>query len=354
MARTDVDIVEAQHTRRREQGLGSDRLQEHLLTEEDAVPVEERDVEAAGVRSDQPRLARVPDAPRLAVEGVQHHAAPPEVRQPLGLDLVREAHPHDDVRVGQDAAVRAELDAFGEAGDHLAEPGPERQGREPHTRQQEEEPAGHQEHRHGPDSRQPDQVPRGHGLARRAGGRRRRLADDVLEERDPAQEPHEGDEREQEAHAERRARGRHQHEEGEERHGPRVPHGLERRELVQGEEEQEAHQRVENALREIRHVHDRRERRHGHHVASAPEPPRRAHAALGEPRPHEQDGHEKDSAPPEELAEIEREEAVHHQEVHGDPEGERERHQLASSAMRISRSPASTGAGSSAGRPGGA
>ena len=229
---------QAQDARRGEHDLGGDRLQEHLLTEDLAAAPQEAQVEPAPAGPDEPGLARVPDAPGLAVERVQHHAAPAQVREPVGLDLLRQVHAHHDAGVVEDAPVRPELHPLGEACHHLPEPRAERQGREPDSRQQEEEAAGHEEDPHGRDARQPDEGPRGHGLAQgaRAG---HGLARDVLEQRDPAQERDEADEREQEPDAERRPRGGDKHEERQEGDRARLLHAPERGELVEHQEEEQ-------------------------------------------------------------------------------------------------------------------
>ena len=79
----------------------------------------------------------------------------------------------------------------------------------------------------------------------------------------------EAHESEEESHAERGPGRRDEHEEGEERDRARVADGLERRQLVQDQEQEEPHQGVEDALREVRDVHHRGERRERHEKARA-------------------------------------------------------------------------------------
>ena len=190
---SSIANIEVAIVRRRTRGAANttsdaDGLEEDLLPQELAAASQKPHVEAARTRPDQPDLPGVAEAPRLAVERVQHDAAPLEVRVAVGLDLVRQVHAHDDVGVGEDASVRAELDALGESRDHLAEPRAEGQRRDADAGKHEEEAGGHEEHRHASRAREPQEVASvRHRLAsrRRAGGG---LAHEVLEQRDPAQQ----------------------------------------------------------------------------------------------------------------------------------------------------------------------
>ena len=163
----------------------------------------------------------------------------------------------------------------------------------------------------------------------------------------------EAHESEEESHAERGPGRRDEHEEGEERDRARVADGLERRQLVQDQEQEEPHQGVEDALREVRDVHHRGERRERHEKARARQPSGPAGCAgLEAPRGRQERSHQERPARAEEVGHVERQHAVRDEGIEREPQDDRQRHRGASRLMRISRRPSAAEA-EPAPRPGG-